>query len=166
MRKQSKSINHCSSDIAMSKTDKTTIASNENQENIESKIDTLIFSSSAPNNYVQSIEFNRSKIIGKLLSSAIFFNTSQTKRYEADIVGQYLKKYGIPSRVIKDIFQWNIDNVEIHVDESNKNLTYYHLKSINEHCKGVQIKNEHLVNADRLGGILFLKNLIFPVRVR
>ena len=154
--KQRENINLCTPDIVMSKTDKATSASNEIKENIQSNIDTLIFNSSSLNNYLQSIEFSRSKIIGKLLSIQMFFDTRHAQRYDRDIVGRYLKKYGIPSRVIKDIFQWNIDTVEIHVDESNENLKYYHLNSINEHCHRLRIIEKKLVNSNRLDvGSLF-----------
>ncbi len=132
---QSKSIDLCNPDIAMSKTDKLNSASNYKQESPQDKLDTLIFNSIEENNYIELIEFTRSGETGKLLSIEIFFNTRQIQKNGSDLVGRFLKLYGTPSRVIRDIFQWNIDNVEIHAGESNDNLAYYHLKSIREHCK-------------------------------
>jgi hypothetical protein len=115
-------------------------------------IETRIFDSPEIKNPIRSIDFSRSKATDKLLMINIVFNDKVDgfRRTCNSMVDRLLKKYGLPSRIVRDTYQWIISDIEIDFDCSNGTIFYSHLTRINEHCKVKLKKHEPVTEAQNI----------------
>jgi len=121
-------------------------------------IETQIFVSPEVKNSLRSIDFSRSKVTDKLLMINIVFNEKidAFHRICDSTVDRLLKKYGLPSRIVRDTYQWIISDIEIDFDCSKGTVSYSHLTRINEHCKLKSAKHEPMTEAQNIdSGKLF-----------
>jgi hypothetical protein len=111
-------------------------ALNNSDKTADSNIDTRVVNSGDAAHQINSIDFSRSKITDKLLVINVSFNKNRDSftRDLGDTIDLMLKKHGLPSRIIRDTYQWKISNVEIDADGSSGVISYHHLINIEEHC--------------------------------
>ena len=119
-------------------------ALNKKQKTFGTYIDTQVLNTRELKYPIYSIDFSRSKLTDTLLMIKIFFNkdsNSFSKNWNG-MTDLLFKKNGIPSKIIRDTFQWVMSDIEIDADESNGTVSYYHLLHLNEHCKIENLKHD------------------------
>ena len=102
----------------------------------DASVDTRIIRSGDASQKISAIAFSRSKVTDKLLVINVAFNKNRDSfsRDLGDRIDQMLKKHGLPARIIRDTYQWEVSNVEIDADGSKGIISYQHLLNIEAHC--------------------------------
>jgi hypothetical protein len=100
-------------------------------------IETQILNTADTNNPIRSIYFSRSKATDNLFILNVVFNNNVDDfvRICNNTIDTFLKKYGLPARIVRDTYQWIVSDIEIDFDNSSGTISYYHLTRINEHCR-------------------------------